>query len=178
MDESIDRLESFIAEVLDYSRTNRTILKEEEIHLESFLKEIINDFRYLENFEAITFDLKLDQESVASDKFLLKVIFSNLISNAIKYQSKSDGHQPFIKITSHRRDEYLIIHIEDNGEGIAKEYKGKVFEMFYRASNASTGSGLGLYITKEAVEKLNGQIEITSEVGVGSTFVVSIPLPT
>lgn len=178
MDESIDRLESFIAEVLDYSRTNRTILKEEEIHLEPFLKEIINDFRYLENFEAITFDLKLDQESVASDKFLLKVIFSNLISNAIKYQSKSDGHQPFIKITSHRRDEYLIIHIEDNGEGIAKEYKGKVFEMFYRASNASTGSGLGLYITKEAVEKLNGQIEITSEVGVGSTFVVSIPLPT
>lgn len=178
MDESIDRLESFIAEVLDYSRTNRTILKEEEIHLEPFLKEIINDFRYLENFEAITFDLKLDQESVASDKFLLKVIFSNLISNAIKYQSRSDGHQPFIKITSHRRDEYLIIHIEDNGEGIAKEYKGKVFEMFYRASNASTGSGLGLYITKEAVEKLNGQIEITSEVGVGSTFVVSIPLPT
>ncbi|HEY5692760.1 MAG TPA: HAMP domain-containing sensor histidine kinase, partial [Cyclobacteriaceae bacterium] len=93
MDESIDRLESFIAEVLDYSRTNRTVLKEEEVHLESFLKEIINDFRYLENFEAIKFDFKLNHEIVTSDKFLLKVIFNNLISNAIKYQSKSEGHK-------------------------------------------------------------------------------------
>lgn len=178
MDESIDRLESFIAEVLDYSRTNRTVLKEEEVHLESFLKEIINDFRYLENFEAIKFDFKLNHEIVTSDKFLLKVIFNNLISNAIKYQSKSEGHKPYVRITSNQREGYLIVHIEDNGEGIAKEYKGKVFEMFYRATSASTGSGLGLYITKEAVEKLNGKIEIASEVGVGSTFVVSIPLPT
>lgn len=178
MDESIHRLESFIAEVLDYSRTNRTIIKEEEVNLKSFLKEIINDFRYLEDFEAITFDLKLNNESVASDKFLLKVIFSNLISNAIKYQNRSDGRNPYVKITSHRRGGYLIIHIEDNGEGIAKEYEGKVFEMFYRASSSSTGSGLGLYITKEAVEKLNGKIEITSEVGVGSTFAISIPSPT
>ena len=178
MEDSINRLESFIAEVLDYSRTNRTILKEEKVELKPFLKEIINDFRYLENFNAINFDLELSHESVASDKFLLKVIFSNLISNAIKYQSKSDGHKPYVKITSHRREEYLIIHIEDNGEGIAQEYEGKVFEMFYRASSSSTGSGLGLYITKEAVEKLNGKIEITSKIGVGSTFAISIPSPT
>ncbi len=178
MDESIDRLEAFISEVLDYSRTNRTVLKQEEVHLQSFMKEIINDFRYLENFDAIRFDIQLNNERVASDKFLLKVIFSNLISNAIKYQNRSVGHKPYVRITAHRRAGFMIIQIEDNGEGIAKEYKGKVFEMFYRASNSSTGSGLGLYITKEAVEKLNGKIEINSEVGVGTTFAISIPLPT
>lgn len=177
IDASIERLETFIAEVLDYSRTNRTVLKKEKIHLESFLKEIINDFRYLENFETINFDLILNNQSVSSDKFLLKVIFSNLISNAIKYQNKSENHKPFIKISAHRREGFLIVNIEDNGEGIAKEYKGKVFEMFYRASNSSTGSGLGLYITKEAVEKLGGRIEINSEIGVGSTFAISIPSP-
>lgn len=178
MDESIDRLESFISEVLDYSRTNRTVLKQEEIHLDLFLKEIINDFRYLENFESIQFDLELGNERFDSDRFLLKVIFSNLISNAIKYQRKSEGHKPYVKITSHRSEGFVIIQIEDNGEGIAKEFKGKVFEMFYRASSSSTGSGLGLYITKEAVDKLHGRIEITSEVGVGTTFAIFIPSTT
>lgn len=71
----------------------------------------------------------------------------------------------------------MKIWVEDNGEGIAREYQERIFEMFYRGSNTSTGSGLGLYITKEAVEKLNGKIELTSEAGKGSTFTIMIPLP-
>jgi len=175
IDTSINRLEVFIAEVLDYSRTNRKELSKEKIHLEGFVKEIIDDFRYMENFEPIRFDVNLGQTEVVSDRFLLKVILGNLISNAIKYQKSSAGHKPFIKITAKTLDMSTKIQIEDNGEGIAPQYKDKIFEMFYRGSSTSTGSGLGLYILKEAVEKLNGAIEMSSELGKGSVFTVSIP---
>ncbi|HCM75020.1 MAG TPA: hypothetical protein DIS90_01465 [Cytophagales bacterium] len=178
IDLSIKRLEAFIAEVLDYSRTNRKALSEEEIHLEHIVREIINDLEYLENFDSIQFHYFLEVKKFASDRFLLKVILSNLISNAIKYQKTDKGHKPYIKVSSYKQAGFNKIEIEDNGEGILPQSKEKIFEMFYRASSNSTGSGLGLYILKEAVEKLYGTIEVSSEYGKGAKFTVSIPSST
>ncbi|NJM26560.1 MAG: HAMP domain-containing histidine kinase [Bacteroidia bacterium] len=100
---------------------------------------------------------------------------SNLISNAIKYQKKFDTHTPVISISSTVRNENLDIEIADNGEGIREEYQGKLFNMFYRGTASSSGSGLGLYIAKEAIQKLHGKITFTSRLGEGSTFRISIP---
>jgi signal transduction histidine kinase len=165
---SIHRLETFVKEVLDYSRTNRKELNTEKIKLSGFVQDIINDLKYQESAESIHVMLALDQEEVETDKFLLK---------AIKYQKKSSGHQPFLKISSYAMKDKLKIRIEDNGEGILNEYRDKVFDMFYRGSDTSTGSGLGLYITKEAINKLNGEIELESTQGVGTTFTITLPLP-
>lgn len=178
IDSSIHRLELFIAEVLDYSRTNRKELREEEVDLEIFINEIIEDFRYLANFNQIQFESIFNVRNVKTDRFLLKVILSNLISNAIKYQKVDPAHKPFIKIHSTEGNRMTRIRIEDNGEGIEAQSKDRIFEMFYRASNNSTGSGLGLYILKEAIEKLDGAIEMSSTLGKGSTFIVSIPSAT
>lgn len=175
IDSSINRLESFITEVLDYSRTNRKELVQEEVLLSPIIREIIDDLRYLDNLNTIEFDIKLKKESIHSDRFLIKVILANLISNAIKYQKSDTGHKPYIRISSEVVNHDTKIRIEDNGEGISPHSKEKIFEMFYRGSSTSTGSGLGLYILKEAVEKLNGQIEIISELDRGSTFIISIP---
>lgn len=177
IDSSINRLESFIGEVLDYSRTNRKELNEEEIHLRPVIQEIIDGLRYLDNFNHIRFDIRLDEDQMWSDKFLVKVILSNLISNAIKYQIRIPEHKPFIKISSSKENGVTKIQIEDNGEGISPQSKDRIFEMFYRGSSSSTGSGLGLYILKEAVEKLNGTIMLSSELGKGSIFTISIPSP-
>jgi signal transduction histidine kinase len=65
--------------------------------------------------------------------------------------------------------------IEDNGLGIPKEYQDRIFDLFFRASTQSFGSGLGLYITRNAIEKMNGQIEMVSEPGQGTTFKVTLP---
>jgi len=175
---SITRLESFIAEVLDYSRTNKKELKPEEVDLTTLVNNIINDFRYLDNFRLIRFDLQFERPTLATDRFLLKVVMANLISNAIKYQRSEQNGGQFISISSHADGKYTKIRIADNGEGIAPEFKEKIFEMFYRGSDTSTGSGLGLYITKEAIEKLNGKIELESELGKGSAFTIFIPLST
>ncbi len=67
------------------------------------------------------------------------------------------------------------IVIEDNGIGIDKESQSRIFDMFYRVSHESVGSGLGLYIVKEAVNKLNGDMKVESEIGAGTTFLIKIP---
>ena len=67
------------------------------------------------------------------------------------------------------------INIEDNGLGIAEEHKSKIFEMFYRASEKSQGSGLGLYIVKETLVKLKGSIQLDSNLGQGSRFTIRLP---
>lgn len=173
---SINKLEQFIAEVLDYSRTNRKDLDSEDVELKPLVTEIIDDYRYLERFEDIQFKLEFEKERIQSDKFLLRVALSNLISNAIKYQRSNKDHRPFIRIAATEETGIVKIVVEDNGEGIAPQFKERIFEMFYRGSSTSTGSGLGLYIAKEAIEKLNGKIEMTSEYEKGTSFTIYIPV--
>ena len=69
----------------------------------------------------------------------------------------------------------MTIRISDNGEGIPSNELPKIFDMFYRGSESSQGSGLGLYIVKNAVNKLSGHIYVTSEEGMGTTFTVELP---
>lgn len=101
-------------------------------------------------------------------------IFRNLISNAIKYR-KLDHPEPSIEITAHCTEDVNEISCKDNGIGIPTESLGRIFEMFYRASEQSDGSGLGLYIVKNAVDKLAGVVRVDSEPGQGTTFKIVLP---
>lgn len=116
----------------------------------------------------------VEKEKFVSDKRRVNVVLNNLISNAIKYQDllKKDS---FVKIDIQTSKEHVIIEVKDNGIGMTEVAKGKIFEMFYRASKQSTGSGLGLYIVKETIDKLSASITVESEKGVGSKFTVIIP---
>jgi signal transduction histidine kinase len=102
------------------------------------------------------------------------VIMSNLISNAIRYHDNRKDTQ-YIRLHAEIKDKAFYLTIEDNGQGIAVEYHNRIFDMFYRANEHSKGSGLGLYIVKEALIKLSGTIHLESAPGVGSTFIVMVP---
>lgn len=173
---SVHKLEGFVGEVLDHSRTVRKEIKLEAIHLESFIREISENLKYIDNFNKIRFSYDFKIAVINSDKFLLKVALSNLLSNAVKYQKRFHEHVPEIKISSREINHRSEISIADNGEGVAEEYKGKIFEMFYRGTSNSSGAGLGLYIAKEAVEKLNGSITMNTAYGQGSVFTLLLPL--
>ena len=173
---SVNRLEDFIGEVLDYSRTNRKNLTLETINLRELIEEINAKFEFLETFSKINFSYQLKVELITSDRFLLRVALSNLISNAIKYQKKFEAHHPFVEIKSFEDSQDLFIEVIDNGEGIKTEYQDKLFNMFYRGTMSSSGSGLGLYIAKEAMQKLGGHIHVKSSWGEGSTFRIQLPL--
>jgi signal transduction histidine kinase len=176
MMERIKGLENFIADIIDYSRNVRIGLVSEEIKLKNLIEKIYKDLFYLENVDKIDFQINVDDNlTFKSDEKRVNVILKNLIFNAVKYQNFKQK-KPSITVSANEDGNNLEISVNDNGEGIDPEIQDKIYDMFFRASEKSSGSGLGLYIVKEMVNKLGGNINLKSKVGKGSEFIVRIPV--
>ena len=173
---NIKKLDGFISDILDYSRNSRVEVRKEEIDFSELLNDVTGNLKFMGgNCRPVDISIKVNSNiPVQSDKSRLNIILNNLVSNAIRYQNPEMSN-PFVDIKVDTSDTETGIIIRDNGIGIRKELHEKIFDMFYRVSDDSVGSGLGLYIVIEAVKKLNGQIEVQSEVGKGSTFTIRIP---
>jgi signal transduction histidine kinase len=166
--------DNFIREILDQSRNSRLEIKREEILFQPLLDETFNQLKFATatggEVERV---INVHQTGkFYSDRWRLKVILNNIISNSIRYRN---GRDPVIKVDVAIMDRKAIVEIEDNGRGIPKEHLDKVCQMFYRATDDGAGSGLGLYIVKEAIDKLHGSISIESEEGKGTTVKLEIP---
>ena len=112
---------------------------------------------------------------ITTDRARIKVVLNNLIGNALKY-SNPYHEEPTVSVKAGMTSHHSKIQIEDNGIGISAEHLPKIFEMFYRASEKSQGSGLGLYIVKETLDKLQGNIHVKSTYGHGSVFSIEVPV--
>jgi signal transduction histidine kinase len=147
------------------------------VYKEVFVKEIVDDV--CDGFDG---DLKLRnikvscavklQDSFYSYPAMFKTIIENLVENAIHF---CGFEQPYINIKAIQHDDHVNLEVEDNGQGIDPRFKDRIFDMYFRGNDRSKGNGLGLYIVKKAVEKLNGRITFSSVYGKGSTFLVSFP---
>ncbi len=175
MKDRVKVMEGFIKEVTDYSRNTRLELSLGKHQLALLVNGVVDNLAYALVNKKMQVRVDINPGLVIStDASRLKIVLNNLISNAYKYQRHSIEN-PFIAIQASLSDNLLVVHIEDNGLGIDKEHHQKIFDMFYRASENAEGSGLGLYIVKETLEKLGGSISVQSELGVGSTFSFSLP---
>ncbi|MBO9699374.1 MAG: PAS domain S-box protein [Sporocytophaga sp.] len=174
-EKSIDKLDFFISDLTDFSRNSRTEIEVEKIDFNATIADCIENLKYMEKAEEI--DMRknfMTNVPFYSDSRRIAIIFQNLLSNAIKYQNHKSV-KPFVELSVTTFPDRAEISITDNGRGIREEYLNKVFNMFFRASQDSYGSGLGLYITKQVVEKLNGKIEVFSQFGKGTTFRLNLP---
>jgi PAS domain S-box-containing protein len=175
MKERIKTMEGFIKEVTDYSRNTRLDLASIQVSLVDLANEVVNTLAYSIVNKKVRIEIDIDKKIVLkTDVNRLKVVINNLLSNAYKYH-KFDKNDPFIRITANEKGPTVIMTVEDNGQGIAPEHHARIFEMFYRASESSDGSGLGLYIVKETLDKLNGSISVRSVQGEGTEFTVTLP---
>lgn len=172
---SIVKQENFIQEILQYSRNNRVGIELQTIDLRKFCLEILEDYKYHNDFEAI--DLKIDvTHQIVSDVSRVRIVLQNLLGNALKFRRQSANGPHSVAIFSTELPSGDIeLSIHDNGEGIHPDEIKKIFEMFYRASVNSMGSGLGLYIAKLAADKISATISVVSAFGSGSTFTVTFP---
>jgi signal transduction histidine kinase len=169
----VDAQDRFIREIIDYSRNARTDIHHEPVPLEPLVNEIVENLKYNINGHGIRFHLNIpDNFQMVTDRTRLSVILSNLIGNAIKYHDPGK-EQPFIEIGVQLPGKTL--YVQDNGIGMQPEHHAKIFDMFYRGSDRSKGSGLGLFISREAVSKLGGSITVKSVIEEGSTFFVALP---
>jgi signal transduction histidine kinase len=175
MEKSIHKLDETIHEINDYSRNARLDIHLNEIDFPKMLGEVIENHRYMEGAEKISIvpDLQISAPFF-SDESRLKVIVNNLLSNAIKYHDLNKAN-PLIQIYVTVSPVEATIIFKDNGIGMQPDLTDKIFTMFFRGSEKSTGSGLGLYIVKETVIKLKGTISVTSALHEGSIFTVQLP---
>jgi PAS domain S-box-containing protein len=171
----IKKLDEFINSMLNYGRVNRGEIKIVSINLRNVMMNAIQQLENLENFKKVKAQIKIKNEDCLfnSDALLMNIIASNVISNAYKYYNPET--RSYLKISIDINPLSASILFRDNGIGIHKEHMDKIFNMFYRATDRSQGSGLGMYIVKQAVEKVNGSIAIKSTYGEGTEIRIVLP---
>lgn len=173
----ITRINQTIIDLLELSKVKDWQLSKTTIDFDEMVADCIESFNYLPGFNKIDFSIEIEAElKIQSDRSLMNTIIQNLIENSIKY-SRQDIDDPFVKIqVKQTAEDYMCIIVEDNGIGIDSKYQDKVFDMFYRANDEVQGSGLGMFILKSAVEKLEGEVSLASEVNKGTKFVILLPV--
>jgi len=174
IEERIRKLDMVIADILSLARSKKFDVKIEDIDFNQLLDDTIVDVKFSKGASSISLVYETDPRNIFhSDYHQMKIILSNIISNAVKYHNL-DQPSPYIKVIFKRTNDRVEISIEDNGQGIPEESVPRIFEMFYRASLNTEGTGLGLYIVQEALSKIKGSISVKSEFGKGSTFTITL----
>ncbi len=176
IDSQVLKLDSFIKDIIDYSQNSRTEVVEQPVNFDRVVEGVRENLRFMEGAEKIKWEKEIDDQfEWKTDKNRIGTVLNNLLSNAIKYHNYSRDDR-WIKIGVKKNCSSCCITIMDNGVGIPPEHHNRVFDMFYRAHDISNGSGLGLYIVKEIVAKMNGTIQLQSQPGQGSTFTITLPV--
>lgn len=172
--EKITALDRFISDILSHAKNLKMEIHVARIEFVEMLSKTFTDLSYLPGANQTELNTHVTGEAFFSDPWRLNEIFRNLVSNAIKYRNKQ-LEKSQINVHIHTTAQQCHIRFTDNGIGIAEAELDKIFDMFYRASEQSEGSGIGLYIVKNAVEKLNGHIRVSSSLGFGTTFEIWLP---
>jgi signal transduction histidine kinase len=171
----VEILDKFIKNIIDYFKNSRAQQVNEKINLNSFINRIWDDLNYEKR--EITLTVTIKEESVfCCDSFSLELILKNLISNAIKYQ-KPDEKNKSINIDATVDNKSIRMFLSDNGIGIGEENTENIFKLFFRENDSLNvgGTGIGLYLVTEAIEKIGGSIKLLPQVKVGATFELVIP---
>jgi PAS domain S-box-containing protein len=175
MDKSVKKLDEFIRQLTQFSQDARLKIICKPIRFREMVDDILSDLKFMDGAARLNIVLDIEQEGTFySDPVRLGIIMTNILSNAIKYQdNKKEKSTLFVQIRANETE--ANCRFADNGLGIDAEHLEKVFDLFYRASIQASGSGLGLYITHNAVHKLGGRINVVSKIGEGSSFELHLP---
>lgn len=175
IESSVKRLDDLVVELLSISRNDRVNDQHVPINLMVEINSSISSYYNATDTKGLEVVTRVAQPiPFHSDLTRIRIILNNLISNAIKYRSFHKDRS-YVLVEAKVTDEKAVIKVEDNGDGIEESKLPHIFDMFYRATEKSEGSGLGLYIVKKVADKLDAEIEVDSEELEGTTFTITIP---
>ncbi len=169
----IMRVNDIVMGLINLTEIKNTEKLKKIIDFEKLVDECFESCRYLPQFDSVIIEKKIQNFQFKSEWAIINTILQNLIENAVKYSRSQEVS--FVRVNIYLEDQMVKIAVEDNGQGIAEADQQNIFNMFFRGTHRTQGSGLGLYILKRAVERLNGTIHVTSNVDIGSTFLVELP---
>jgi len=173
--ESGKHMESFVTNLLTLSAVENLKLRKEEFSVQDIIDDIIMEVTSKLDEKNGSIVIENDMPSIKADRIRVMQVFSNLISNAIKYSHT--GRKLEIAIGYQPQGSMHVFSVKDNGAGISEEHMNNIFDIFYRVSdNHVEGTGIGLAIVKKALTVMGGDIWLKSKVGYGSVFYFSIPM--
>jgi PAS domain S-box-containing protein len=174
IESSVRKLDNFVTNIINYSRNSKLDIIPEQIDFDKIVERVWDALSYLEGSLVVKCNQSINEHvKLHTDFDRLSIIFRNILANAFQYYDKKK--KSTLHISADITREVAIISFSDNGIGIDSALQPRVFEMFFRATDTSNGSGLGLYVAKNAVEKLGGKIYLTSTLGVGTEVTIHIP---
>lgn len=175
MHKSVDKLMLVLRDLTSYSTNARSEILAEPIDFKLMMEKALTELNFLENYPKVTITQALVGENkFISDSSRIGILLTNMISNSISH-ADLEKDEPNVNIHITQSSDKAIILIQDNGKGIRDEIKPRMFEMFYKGTNDSQGAGLGLYIVKGVVNKLNGRMDFSTDEGVGTSFRFEFP---
>lgn len=168
-----DNLNKTLDKLLTINVINRDVKKGRSLHLRSFITEIANNFQHKSGSSLNKVDIVIPENlHITTDSGLLEIILNQLFSNSSTFTNGNDAE---VHIEAKEEKSSFELIFKDNGQGISNDIKDEVFQMFFRGSDQSKGNGLGLYVAKKAVKKLNGSIRFVSKEQEGTTFFLHLP---
>lgn len=170
----VEQLDHFINDVLSHSKNLKMDVKVAKVNFNTIVNQTFTNLSHMQGADTVQKQISIEPKDFYSDPWRIAEVFRNLISNAIKYRNLL-SQKSIIEITISIDDDFCRIHFQDNGIGISNSNLAHVFDMFYRASEQSDGSGLGLYIVKNAIDKMGGEVSVDSVLGKGTSFRISLP---
>lgn len=171
----VDKLDGYIHQIIDHYKGSHGSEFNDKVDFENLINDIIESIKYHPSAQGVRFNVVVEQDGeFVTNLMNVKTILSNLISNAFKYQRENERNK-FVEVKAIITDSEAIIKVIDNGIGIKEDKIEEVFSMFYRAKQDETGSGLGLFIVREAIDKLGGTIDLQSDFGHGTEITLNLP---
>jgi PAS domain S-box-containing protein len=178
MNDQIDRLIELIENLLDISRieSGKMRFNEERFNLSDLIHSIIEEIQPISNAHTIHYETEEKNIMIYADKYRIGQVFTNLLTNAIKYSPQSNK----IVVRTSLKADSVEVAVQDFGIGIPEPQQNRIFERFYRAEGSNResypGLGLGLHISREIIIRHKGTIWLESKEGLGSTFYFTLPL--
>jgi len=176
--ESTRHMQQLIKDLLAYSRVTTRGQAFRLVHLEGVLSNVLESLKVSIEESGATITLPDRMPLVRGDTTQLTQLFQNLIGNAIKFRG-DDPPDVLVGVEHDPARNEWVVSIKDNGIGMDMQYAGKIFTIFQRlhAAEQYSGTGVGLAICKKIVERHGGRIWVESELGKGSTFYFTLPIP-
>lgn len=170
-------LEHFIKSITSVYEIKSAEMNIQNIPIRSLVENIIHKSKFITPDDQIDFVVDIDPAlTIQTDLAMLDSILTALVQNAIYFRTHEAGQHPFVKIAGFASEQQeLIMAVSDNGIGIKADTEERIFDMFHRGSVLSKGAGLGLYIVRTALSKLDGKIALLKSAQPGTTFQVTIP---
>jgi len=175
IEKTTQKMENMLDELEQLLENSKRLIAINKINWNKLIHSVLN--RYQKEIEAGNIKINvIETGSVPffTDDQRVYLILSHLIENAIQFQDPARGDH-HITIAVESLNKKSIVKVSDNGIGIHEDAQEKVFQLFYRATQKSTGAGAGLYIADDAVRKIGGTIQLESVLGGGSTFIIKLP---